>query len=138
MPSAQSLINAISSVIKQVGPMSRQSYLRTTTITAGDQLTGIGITTSTVDMLFSPQPVYQQLDKKQTMDLVGGKQLVADDYEFTFPTTQVTQATFQDPSATIVLKDANGTEELEIVYIDPSMFGGQDIAITVFARSMGH
>jgi hypothetical protein len=139
MPSAQSIANKVNSVIKRVGPMGRTSYLRTTKITAGDQLTGIGIVNSQNDVAFSPQPVYKQIGKRQAMYLTSASlQLVADDYKFTFPTSQVSKSSFQAPNTYIVFKDGNGTEELEILYIDSDMFGGSDVAITVYARSRGH
>lgn len=138
MPSAQSIINKVNSAIKKVGPMSRATYLRVTAVTAGDQLTGVGLVNSTADTLFAPQPVYKQLDKRQAMYLsTPSLQLVVDDYRFTFPVGQVTKATFQASNATLVLKDSNGYEGLKVLYIDSAMFGGKDVAITVFARSVG-
>ena len=139
MPSASSIIAKVNRAIKKVGPMARTSYLRATTVTAGDQLTGVGIVTTTVDTLLSPQPVYKQLNKREIMYISAGTvQLVADDYKFVFPVGQATKAMFQATNAQLLLVDANGYENLKILYIDSAMFGGSDVVITVFARSVGY
>jgi hypothetical protein len=139
MPTANSLINKVAKAIKKVGPMARTSYKRVTTITGGDELIGRGGTTSHVDTLFNPQPIFRQLGHRQAMYLsTATLQLVADDYHFTFPVTQVSELDFQGANTTIVLKDGNGEESLRIVYIITDQFGGKDIVVNVFARSMGH
>jgi hypothetical protein len=141
MPSAQSVINKVAKAISRVGPMCRTSYLRVTSVTGGDVLTGAGVVTATADTLFSPQPIFRQLGKREAMYLspvaTPVLQLVADDYKFTFPIGQATKQMFLASNVQIVLKDQNGYEGLKIIYIDTADFGGKNIAITVFARSVG-
>jgi hypothetical protein len=135
---AKSLIKKVNRALVRVGPTPRVSYLRVSTVVSGDQLTGIGLVTTTNDTLFAPQPFYAQLGKRQALYLsTPSLQLVADDYRFTFPVGQATKSLFQKASASLVLKDANGYEGLKILYIDSAIFGGSDVAITVFARSVG-
>lgn len=138
MPTAASIIAKVSRALTQVGPMARTSYFRVTTVTGGDTLTGVGLTIETADTEYSPQPFYKQLNKHEAMYLSGGSlQLVADDYKFIFPVGQATKAMFQATNIQLILKDQNGYEGLKIIYIDSPMFGGSDVAITVFARSVG-
>ena len=145
MPSAASLINRISAAIKKVGPMARTSYKRVTTTTGADDLIGRGGSSTSVDTLFDPQPIFRQLGHRQAMYLsTDSLQLVADDYKFTFPVTsgtpvggQVNEATFQDSDTYLVLTDANGEEVLRILYIVSEQYGGKDVVTNVFARSMG-
>lgn len=139
MPSAQSLINRISAAIKKVGPTARVSSKRITVMTGGDELIGVSGTITNFDTKFNPQPVYRQLGHRQAMYLSSASiQLVADDYKFTFPVTQVTEADFQDPRIRLVLSDGNGEEVLRILYINSEQFGGKDVVVNVFARSIGH
>ena len=138
MPTAASIIANVTRALNKVGPMARASYLRVTAVTGGDQLTGVGLTTSTADTLFSPQPFYKQLGKREAMYVsTPSLQLVADDYKFIFPPGQASKAMFQATNVQLILFDANGYEGLKIIYIDSAMFGGSDVAITVFARSVG-
>lgn len=139
MSRANALIKRISKAIKKVGPLSRTSYLRTVTLSGGDALIGRGNAVSNSDVKFDPQPYYRQLGHRQAMYMsTASLQLVADDYKFTFPVTQVSQASFQGVNVFIVLKDGNGEERLRILYIATEDFGGKDLIINVFARSMGH
>jgi hypothetical protein len=139
MPSAKSLITKVSAAIKKVGPMARTSYKRVVTITGGDALIGRAETVTNADTLFNPQPIYRQLGHRQAMYLsTSTTQLVADDFKFTFPATQVRVADFEGANTYIVLKDANGEERFRILYIDPTDYQGLDVVISVFARSMGH
>jgi hypothetical protein len=139
MPSAKSLITKISAAIKKVGPMSRTTSKRITVDTGGDPLIGVDGTITNVDTLFSPQPIYRQLGHRQAMfQSSAALQLVADDYKFTFPVTQVSKADFEDVRVRLVLTDANGEEVLRILYIDTADFGGADLVVNVFARSIGY
>lgn len=139
MSRANTLVKRISKAITKVGPMSRTSYKRVSTVTGGDELIGRGTTITPVDTKFNPQPIYRQLGHRQAMYLsTATLQLVADDFKFTFPVTQVSQADFQGANTYIVLKDANGEERLRILYIATDDLGGKDLVINVFARSMGH
>jgi hypothetical protein len=138
MPSAASIIAKVNKALTKVGPMARRSLLRVTTTIGGDALTGVGIAYSTADTAFAPQPFYKQLGKREAMYLSSsGLQLVADDYKFIFPVGQITRAMLQAINIQIVLYDANGYEELKIIYVDSAMYGGSDVAITVVARSVG-
>lgn len=135
---AASLIKKVSKAIKRVGPMARTAYLRVTVPVSGDQLTGVNLVTTTADTLFAPQPVFNQLGKREAMYLsTPTLHLVADDYEFTFPAGQASKAMFQAANAALVLQDANGYEGLRIKYVDSVMFGGKDVVITVVACSVG-
>jgi len=139
MPSAQSLINRISKAIQKVGPTARVTSKRITVVTGGDELIGVDGTITNYDTLFSPQPVYRQLGHRQAMyQSTASLQLVADDYKFTFPVTQVSEADFEDTRMRIVMADANGEEVLRILYVNSEQFGGMDVCINVFARSIGH
>lgn len=139
MISAASLIKKVSKVIKQVGPMARTSYKRTTVFTGADELIGRGGTSQNFDELFDPQPIFRQLGHRQAMFLsTATVQLVSDDYQFTFPTTQVEVSDFEDPRVSLVLVDGNGEETFRIIYLDNSQYVGEDIVVSVFARSTGH
>lgn len=139
MPSAKSLQNKITKAIKKVGPMSRTAVLRVATITGGDSLIGHGSTLTNTDTVFDPQPVYRQLGHRQAMYLsTGSLKLVSDDYHFTFPVGANTEADFQGSETFLVLTDANGEERLKILYVNTESFGGADVVIFVFARSIGH
>jgi hypothetical protein len=139
MPSAKSLIKRISAAIKKVGPMSRTSYKRITVMAGGDELIGVDGTVTNYDTLFSPQPIFRQLGHRQAMYLsTASVQLVADDYKFTFPMTQVSDADFEDPRIRLVLSDANGEEVLRILYINNEQYQGASVVVNVFVRSIGH
>lgn len=139
MPSAKSLINRISAAIKKVGPMARTSYKRVTVVTGGDELIGRGGSSQNFDTKFTPQPIFRQLGHRQAMYLsTATVQLVADDYKFTFPVTQVTEADFQDPRVTLVLVDGNGEEVFRVLYINTDQYAGKDVVMSVFVRSIGH
>ena len=141
MASPTSLRNAVSKVIKLVGPMARTTYIRTTVLSGThDELIGRGGTGPTFyDALPSPQPVFHQLGKRQAMYLsTPNLQLVGDDYKFIWPTTGVDVANFEDPRVSLLLVDANGTEFFRILYIDPAQYAGADVAVFVYARSIGH
>ncbi len=141
MASPTSLRNAVSKVIKLVGPMARTTYIRTTVLSGTyDELIGRGGTGPTFyDALPSPQPVFHQLGKRQAMYLsTPNLQLVGDDYKFIWPTTGVDVANFEDPRVSLLLVDANGTEFFRILYIDPAQYAGADVAVFVYARSLGH
>lgn len=139
MASAKGLIKKVAAVIKKVGPMSRISYLRTVVLTGGDELIGRDGTVNNTDSIFNPQPIYHQLGHRQAMFLSSStQQLVADDYKFTFPTTLNSELDFQAANSYIVLKDTNGEERFRILYVNSESYLGQDVVMSVFARSMGH
>lgn len=141
MPKAAALIKRISKAIKKVGPMARIAYLRAVVINGADhdELIGRAGTVSNTDTLFNPQPIYRQLGHRQAMYLSGSSlQLVADDYKFTFPVTQVSKSSFEQANTYIVLKDDNGEERFRILYVITDDLGGQDLVISVFVRSIGH
>lgn len=139
MSRATGLIKRVAAAIKKVGPMSRASYLRVVTLTGGDELIGRDGTITNLDTLFSPQPIYHQLGHRQAMFLsTPTKRLVADDYKFIFPTTVNSETDFQGANTYLVLKDVNGEERFEIIYINSEPFQGLDIVIAVFARSIGY
>jgi hypothetical protein len=109
------------------------------TLAGGDSLIGRGTTLTNADTLLDPQPTYRALGHRQAMYLsTASLKLVADDYHFIFPVGGVTEADFQGVETYLVLKDANGEERLRILYVNTESFGGADIVIFVFARSMGH
>lgn len=139
MPSAQSLITKVNKAIIKVGPMARTTSKRITVDNGGDALIGVDGTVTNIDTVFSPQPIYRQLGHRQAMfQSSAALQLVADDYKFTFPVTQVSKADFEDVRVRLVLTDANGEEVLRVLYIDSADFGGEDIVVNVFARSIGY
>ena len=139
MASPAALRKAVSKVIRAVGPMARTSYLRTTINTGADELIGRGGSLAFYDNLFNPQPVFHQLGKRQAMFLsTETLQLVGDDYKFTFPTTGLDVSAFEDPRVSLMLVDANGEEFFRVLYIDPAQYAGADVAVFVYARSIGH
>lgn len=139
MPTAQSLIKKVAKVIQKVGPMARTSYKRVTVMSGGDSLIGAAGTSTNYDTAFDPQPVFHQLSHRQAMYLSNATlQLVADDYSFTFPASTVSKNDFEDPRVSLVLVDpTNGEELLKILYIDSAQYQGADVALTIFARSIG-
>jgi hypothetical protein len=139
MASPNSLRKAVSRAIAMVGPMARTSYLRTTVTTGNDELIGRGGTSVYYDVLFNPQPVFHQLGHRQAMYLsTASLQLVSDDYKFIFPTTGEDVYNFEDPRVMLMLVDQNGVEYFRVIYIDPAQYAGADVAVFVYARSIGH
>jgi hypothetical protein len=139
MPSAKSLITKVSAAIKKVGPMARTTSKRITVDTGGDPLIGVDGTVTNYDTVFSPQPIYRQLGHRQALFQSSATlQLVADDYKFTFPVTQVSKEDFEDPRIRLVMADVNGEEVLRILYISSEDYQGADVVINVFARSIGY
>lgn len=140
MASGKSLQVAVAKAIRLVGPMARTSYLRTSIISgSADELIGQGMAYTNYDTLFNPQPVFHQIGKRQAMYLsTATLQLVGDDYKFIFPTTEVDVEAFEDPRVTLLLVDGNGMEKFRILYIDPAQYVGINVALNVFARSIGH
>jgi hypothetical protein len=139
MSRADYVINRVDNALRRIGGLSRTSYKRVTTITGGDPEIGRPGTVTPVDTAFSPQPYYRQLGQKQAMILSGntGRNLVADDYVFTFSAKTVSQSDFQDKNVSLVLKDSAGrVEVLKIVYINSEALGGKDVVLRVFARSV--
>jgi hypothetical protein len=139
MASPKALRNAVTRVIRAVGPMARTTYIRTTVTTGEDELIGRGGASVFYDSKPDPQPVFHQLGKRQAMYLsTATLQLVGDDYKFIFPTNQFDVAQFEDPRVSIMLVDGNGAEYFRILYIDPAQYAGADVAFFIYARSLGH
>lgn len=133
---ANTLSKRVDAAIRRVGGMDRQFVLRTQTNSTGDEL--IGRETSTpVDTVVSPQPVYRQLGKRDLIYLTSnGRQVTADDYKITFSPLSVTLDQLKDPTLEFVLKSGLTEEVLKIIYVDPESYQGATVVITAIARSV--
>lgn len=138
MSRADSVIKKLSNALNKVGPMSRTSYKRVITQAAGfDDLTGRGGSPTVADTKFTPQPVFKQLGTRKAELMSGTKIFNADDYHFLFTPDAATSSDFQATNVEIVLKDSsNNVERLRVFYTDPVMFGGKEVALNVYARSV--
>jgi hypothetical protein len=133
------LAKRVDAVIARVGGMDRKVYLRTQSAPIGDSLIGRD-TSTTTDILITPQPVYKKLGKRDLIYLsTQGKQVSGDDYMLTISPLSVTEDQLSDQSAEFVLKDAVGAEEvLRVIYVDNQAFQGETVLLTCIGRSVSH
>jgi hypothetical protein len=140
-----SMIAKVNKVMNRFTPIDRSAYLRTVT-RAGDTLIGRTTTTTYVDVLINPQPIFMQLgrerlsggrDNFEQIKTASGKMLTADDWEFLFSSTAMPLSTIQNTNVLIVLKDTSGiTEVFDILDFESTGFSGADVLLSVYCRSV--
>lgn len=144
MPNPAALITKINNTLNKFTPFARTAYKRIITRT-GNDLQGRA-TVTFVDTKFAPQPIYSQVgreklsgghDTVQQITTSSGVELTADDYEFMFSPTAMSQADLTNPNMQIVLKDSLGnTEILSIMDTSSVELKSSVIIFNVFARSI--
>jgi hypothetical protein len=140
-----SMIAKVNRVMNRFTPIDRTVYLRTVTRT-GDTLIGRAATTSYVDVVISPQPIFSQLGRErlsggrdtfQLIKTASGKILTADDWEFLFSSDAMPLSTIQNPNVLLVLKNTLGVSEVfDILDFESTGFSGTDILLAVYCRSV--
>jgi hypothetical protein len=134
MSRASSIVKKFNRATAKNGPMARLAYKRVITSTGGSTLLGRGVTTTPVDALCDPQPMYERITERIVLTTSAAAE--AGDYKFGFSLDALSIAELQSKSFMLVLKNAAGVEEaLDIFhYADPSI-QGEYFIFTVYARS---
>lgn len=144
MSLAASYIKKVDSLLKKYGNPSFGIYKRTITRTGGDSLIGRPASVTTVDTLFTPQPVYargmrRQVGGTDANDVVTNNSsvVIVQSYEMLFSPNAITLTDLENPNILLAFKDSlNNIELYRIEDFEPFGMTSTVVGWLVFATSM--
>jgi hypothetical protein len=134
MARVDGIIAKLNAVLTRVNASDRDVYIRRTTQSGGDALTGRGMLVNKRDSLLSPVPAVVVASKQYPL-VIAGQALSPDaEYLVTVSATAMARADVTDPTVSIVFKTQSNPvqeEELFICGFQASYFQGTDIAFSL-------
>lgn len=144
MANVKAIIAKVDSTMNKFLPQGRTIYKRVVTTGSGDSLIGRATTTN-VDTVFSPQPIYGRITRypvgpQAHGEMVGGSASVesASSYACTFSSSAITIADLTDKNVFIVMKDpsSNNEEVFRITDYETTGLMGTTVMYTAYIESI--